>query len=598
MLLWLINNTIGRLVARPVRRQIAALESATHRPREVQEELLKRILAYHADTDFGRKHRFRDIRASADFQRHLPVAGYDYFEPYITQVRQGRFDALLADKTIHMFALTSGTTADRKFIPVTPQYLDDYKRGWNIWGLSSYDDHPKTKLRPIVQMSGDWDEFRTEAGIPCGTVTGLTAKMQKKVVRWVYCVPACCGKIKNATAKYYTALRLSLPRKVGMIIAANPSTLINMARLGDHEKESLLRDLRDGTLDPRFEVPAEVHAALHHRLSKKHPQRVRELEEIIRRTGRLFPRDYWPETCLLGNWTGGSMGAYLRQYPRYYGQAPVRDIGLIASEGRMTIPLADGTSSGLLDITSHYFEFLPEEELESPQPTVVAAHEVQEGQSYYILPTTKYGLYRYQIYDLVRVTGFHNETPLVEFLNKGSYVANITGEKLSEHHVTYGMAQVLHELDLCLGAYSVAPCWDDELPYYGLFIERGELPSAEHGLQLAESLDQRLMKLNVEYASKRDTLRLGPIRLELLKPGTWQDWDRKRLARTGGTLEQYKHPCLISDPAFRDSLPVEEELCADVAAGQTHWSGHPAHGQPAGSGPTEPRYREAPKGSR
>ena len=57
------------------------------------------------------------------------------------------------------------------------------------------------------------------------------------------------------------------------------------------------------------------------------------------------------------------MGAYLRQYPRYFGDLPVRDVGLIASEGRMTIPLADGTPAGVLDVTSHYFEFIPEEEM-------------------------------------------------------------------------------------------------------------------------------------------------------------------------------------------------------------------------------------------
>ncbi len=211
-------------------------------------------------------------------------------------------------------------------------------------------------------------------------------------------------------------------------------------------------------------------------------------------------------------------------------------------------------------MTSHYFEFLPEDEVNSPNPTVLAAHEVQEGQSYYILPTTAYGLYRYHIYDLVRVTGFYNRTPLVEFLNKGAYVANITGEKLSEHHVTHGMAQVLHDLDLCLSTYSVAPCWDDEQPYYGLFLERDDLPSLEAGVRLVEALDQRLMKLNVEYADKRESLRLGAVRLALLPHGAWQDWDRTRLARTGGTLEQYKHPCLISDPKFRESIRVEEEL--------------------------------------
>ena len=59
-----------------------------------------------------------------------------------------------------MFALTSGTTATRKFIPVTDQYLADYKRGWNIWGLKVFRDHPEVTLRPIVQMSGDWRRVR------------------------------------------------------------------------------------------------------------------------------------------------------------------------------------------------------------------------------------------------------------------------------------------------------------------------------------------------------------------------------------------------------------------------------------------------------
>ena len=163
-----------------------------------------------------------------------------------------------------MFALTSGTTATRKFIPVTPQYLADYQRGWNIWGLQGLSrSSRRSKLRPIVQLSGDWHEFRTEAGIPCGSVTGLTATMQKRIIRWLYCVPACVGRIKDPAAKYYVALRLSLPRDVGMIIAANPSTLVNLARAGDQEKEALIRDLHDGTLStPRSTFPPTIRAAL------------------------------------------------------------------------------------------------------------------------------------------------------------------------------------------------------------------------------------------------------------------------------------------------------------------------------------------------
>src|SRR5438874_1338803 len=501
MLSRFLLKLVGKVVRRPVLRHLAAFEAATHRPRETQEGRLRRILSFQTDTDFGREHGFASIRDVVDFRRQLPVAGYEYFEPYIARVRRGELRALLADPCVHMFALTSGTTAARKFIPVTPQYLADYRRGWNIWGMRLFRyDHPELKLRPIVQISSDWDEFRTEAGIPCGSVTGLTAEMQNRIIRWLYCVPGSISKIKDPIAKYYVVLRLSLPRPVGMVVAANPSTLVNLARAGDQHKESLIRDLHDGTLSERIDVPGEIRAVLARQLGRKHPKRARELEEIVRRTGTLYPRDFWPQNCILGNWTGGSVAAYLRHFPRYFGETPIRDVGLIASEGRMTIPVADHTPSGVLDVTSHYFEFIPESEANRPAPVTLAAHEVKEGEKYYILPTTAFGLYRYHIHDLVRVTGFYNQTPLVEFLSKGAHFANITGEKLSEYHVTQSMEEVLPGLNLTLTSYILAPCWDDATPYYGLFVERGDFMNVHQGQDLAAWLDRRLATHNVEYA--------------------------------------------------------------------------------------------------
>jgi hypothetical protein len=556
---WL-RNVIVKLIAWPVRRRLAAFELMTHSPEIVQEELLRRILAHQAATAFGADHKFADVRSLADFRKVVPVKGYDYVEPYMQRVLKGETSALLADQKIHMFAMTSGTTATRKFIPVTDHYLADYKRGWNLWGLKAYRDHPEVRLRPIVQMSGDWQEFFTETGIPCGAVTGLTAQMQMWIIRRIYCVPAIVGKVKDPAAKYYLALRLSIPRKAGMIIAANPSTLVSLARAGDADKEALIRDIHDGTLSDRFDIPAEVRAGVQRKIAKRHRDRARMLEDIVRRTGTLYPKDYWPQDCIIGNWMGGSVGAYLRHFPKYFGATPVRDVGLIASEGRMTIPMADGTPSGVLDISSHVFEFIPEEEGDSKNPTVLAPHELQEGRTYYILLTTAYGLYRYNIFDVVRCTGFFNKTPLVEFLSKGAHFANITGEKVSEHQVTAAMAQVLRDMDLNLTAYSVAPCWDDELPYYGLFIERSDLKSRDQGVHLTQALEQRLAGINIEYASKRESQRLGPMRLFLLPTHAWQQWDRQRLARSGGALDQYKHPCLIPDPKFRETLTIEEEI--------------------------------------
>jgi len=560
MFWWLVRKVLGRIAVRQARRWAAAFEEATHHPRQVQDALLARILEKQRDTRFGREHRFHEIRDLASFRRHLHIRRYEDFEPYIAAMRKGDLNALVSDSAIHMFALTSGTTATRKYIPVTPQYLHDYRRGFTIWGIRVFDDHKNALMRPILQLVSDWDEFRTEANIPCGSVSGLTAQMQKRVVRWMYCMPAITGKIKDMQAKLYTALRLSLPRNLGMLTTANPSTLVSLARMMDAEKERLIRDIHDGTLSAHVDVPDVVREGLRRKLAKRDPKRARELEDIVRRTGGLTPKHVWPELSMLGNWTGGSVGAYLRHYPRYFGDTPVRDLGLLASEGRMSIPLADGIPGGVLDITSHFFEFVPQQEIDSPHPTVLRADEVEPDQNYFLLCTTSYGLYRYNIYDLVRVSGFHNATPIIEFLNKGSHFSNLTGEKLSEFQVAQAAQWALRDANQVVSVYTVAPCWSDEVPYYGLFVERGDLGDPENARELAGRIDRHLRSLNMEYDAKRASNRLGPMRALLLAPGALQQWDRQRLSRTGGTGEQYKHPCLFPDPQFRDQLPVEQEL--------------------------------------
>lgn len=544
----------GKVVGFPSRVRLWTFNSACRRPREVQESLLQRILAEQADTGFGRDHHFRDIRTIADFRRHLPVAPYDYFEPYLARVRSGEINALLSDERVLMFALTSGTTSARKTIPITPRYLSDFRRGWNRWGLRALLDHQRISCAPILQLAGDPEEFRTEAGIPCGSLSGLTVQVQKPIIRFLYCLPAAVGAIKDTYAKYYVALRLSIGRPVGMIASANPSTLAALARVLNEEKESLLRDLSDGTLNSRINVPDSIRSALTPRL-KKYARRSRRFDAIAAKTGELWPKDVWSaDRLLLGTWTGGSVGPYLGQLEQAYGKTYVRDLGLVASEGRMTIPLSDGTAAGVLDVTTHYFEFIPEAEGDSPNPTVLGAHEIEEGKHYYILLTTAAGLYRYHIHDLVRVAGFHRRTPLLEFLGKGNHFASLTGEKLSEYQVTQSLADVCHRLNLRLPTYTLAPIWDEVQPHYGLFIERGAWEE-EAAVRVAAALDGALGHANDEYRGKRSSSRLGSVQICWLPPGAWATWDRERLARSGGPPEQYKHPCLIGDLQFHDSMP-------------------------------------------
>ena len=538
----------ARLAVVPLRRKLHRFLTSCDDPQAVQADLLQRILARQAPTVFGRDHGFADIRSLDDYRRQVPVAPYERLAPYIERVKAGETDALIADDRVLLFALTSGTTAARKFIPVTERYLRDYSRSWTYWGIRAYQDHRSRVLglRPIVQMVGDPDEFRTEAGIPCGNLSGFTAMAQRRIARRQYAIPPICGKLTDPLAKYYLALRLSLGTPVAMFLSANPSTLVTLGRTLDAHKEMLLRDLHDGTLDASLDVPTDIRMALAPRL-KARPEAARILSAISEKTGMLRPMDAWnPDSILIGTWTGGSMGPYLKQVPQFFGDAPIRDLGLLASEGRFTIPFANGTASGVLDIASHFYEFIPEAEIDSPNPVVLGAHELQLGDSYFLIPTTAAGLYRYHISDLVRVTGFLGHTPMVEFLGKGNRFANLTGEKLSEHHVTQAMAK----LGWAVGAYTVAPIWNETQPHYAILIEATDAPDAAR----LHALDAALAEVNIEYAAKRQSGRLGPIRAALLPAGAWQKWDRERLAKSGGSAEQYKRPCLQGDVRFAEGM--------------------------------------------
>ena len=298
--------------------------------------------------------------------------------------------------------------------------------------------------------------------------------MQNRFVRTKYCMPAVASRIKDVESKYYVGLRFSIYRDLGTIIAANPSTILAMARLGDREKEVLIRDLADGTIDARWEIPPEIRRQLQSKTRRRHRSGRARLEAIVSESGRLLPKDYWPNLQFLSNWMGGTMRAYLRGYPEFFGETPVRDVGLIASEGRMTIPIEDGTAAGVLDVRHHYFEFIPEEQGDLAQPETVEATDLIEGRNYFIVLTTAGGLYRYNISDLVRCVGYHGRAPLIEFLNKGAHYSSLTGEKLSEHQVIAAVEAAQRALGVHVRSYLLTPTWDDP-PYYSLLIEESDL---------------------------------------------------------------------------------------------------------------------------
>lgn len=551
----------GYFIRQRMRGRVRSFMQSVDDAQATQTATLQRIMLLNEESDYSRKLGLTRSTTVADFRRRVGISDFETVRAEVERLKSGDSKSLLGRKnSLLMFALSSGTTGDSKYIPITTEFLKDYRRGWNMWGISAFDAHPALHKLDIVQLSSDYDLFQTPAGIPCGNISGLVSKMQSPVVRSMYSVPYSVSKIKDSESKLYTALRLAVENPyVGLLMTANPSTLVNLAKLADREKEELIRDIADGTLSKKMSISDESRAALHRRVRRPNRARARELEQLVTRSGgQLLPRDFWPRLTLAAVWTGGSASAYLDTMRKFYGEVAVRDHGLSASEGRMTIPFADGSSVGLLDIGSHFFEFIPEDELDSPQPTVLEAHELAEGRNYYILLTTVSGLYRYNIRDVVKCCGFQGTTPLLEFLHKGASISNVTGEKLTESQVVSAVRQATRNVAVELDYYTLSPVWGDP-PRYRLHVEDPRGAYQSHLARLAGSVDEVLQQVNCEYLDKRTSGRLAPLECLTLPGGTWQRFIRHRQSRPGGSVEQYKHPCLVP------TLQFSEMLCRDFA---------------------------------
>ncbi len=559
----MISKLIGFWVSKATARRLKQFNKKLDRCREVQTELLKRILSVNAASEFGREHGFDKISNYSDFVKSVPLSNYSYVEPYIEKCKRGQTDALFGGgQEILMFALTSGTTSAAKFIPVTKKFLESYRRGWDIWGIKAISDHSDSYLRKILQVTSSANEQVTESGIPCGAISGMLAQNQRYIVRKYYVTPYEVAEIENAADKYYTIMRLAIIEDVAFISTANPSTALTLAQTAEREAERLIRDVHDGTLDEGVSIPRALRAKLRGRLPKR-PGRAGQLEEILQEKGRLLPRDFW-DLSFLANWTGGTLGMYMPRLLEYYGAVPIRDIGLLASEGRMSIPLEDNTAAGVLDITSNFYEFVLQEEMDSitdvdsrkiigDDGTPLQSCQIEKGKCYYIFLTNWAGLYRYNIGDLVRVVDFVKETPVVEFLSKGAHSSSITGEKLTERQVVEAVHRASDDLAIRIDTFVMMPQWDDP-PRYRFYFEMAAAAALPQGdlRHLAGLIDRRLQMSNIEYDAKQESGRLGKLDIRQVPSGFLTKRDERLLQAKGGRREQFKHRYLYNEPTELD----------------------------------------------
>ncbi len=494
-----------------------------HDPMRVQRALLRRILRENRDTVFGRRHAFAAITGYESFAERVPVGDYEALRPYVDlEIERGE-RALTAEAPL-LFARTSGTTGRPKDIPLTPAHLCALRRNHETAVAFQHRSCPEGFAGSILAIVSPAHEGVLGNGKPYGSASGIVARHTPRAVREQFVVPSPVMTVTDSRVKYLLILRLAIARRdMTYIGTANPTTLLMLIALYRRHRAVLQDDLRRGTFFLAEQLPAEVLAAVRTRLSAS-PERAAELARLAD-----APRiaDLWPDLRLVVTWTCASAGIAadaLRQ--ELAPHTRILELGYIASELRGTITLGRCPGSGLPTLDTHFFEFVERERWDRGAPEFLTLDRIQKGMDYYLIVTTPSGLYRYFTNDLVRVSGFLHNTPLLRFLQKGKGVTNITGEKLSEAQVLEALRAALAETGRT--ARFVMMLADEEARCYRLYVETdpGPRPQAP---RLAAMVDAGLAGLNVEYRAKRESERLAAI------VARWLD------AETG---EAYKQHCV------------------------------------------------------
>lgn len=547
---------ITSLVLKLIEPRLRAFERSTRDPVKTQEKVLFEYLRRNKDTEYGRKYGFAAIRSVKDYQRLVPLIDYEAIRPLVMRMAKGEQKILTRDRPT-FFGTTSGTTNLPKFIPTT-RFSEKKKADLlHIWSAYIARAHPDVIKGKVLAIISPEVEGTTESGVRHGAETGHGYRSLPGPVRKLYALPPEVFDIEDYDARYYAILRVGMAQDVTDVATLNPNTIVLLCQKIGKWKRAIIDDIRAGTLSREFPVPGAARKAIEKTL-RPDPGRADELERILAGKGSLLPKDFWPNMKIIECWKGGMMKLYLRELDHYFGDIPKRDMGCLSTEARSSIPMGDEGASGALAIMTNFYEFIPRDEIDSPEARALLCTEVEPGREYYIIVTTPGGLYRYNIDDIVRVTGWYNRTPTIEFVQKGHSSTSIAGEKLYESQVNDSVGAALAKTGIVIEFFCAVA--EIDAKRYAFLVEfSGSDPSGAQKREFFASVDRELSKRNMEYEWLRKSGLLKPPVLIVIRRGDFEKYRAMRVAQ-GAHDGQFKAPELTADPAFRKHFTAVETL--------------------------------------
>ncbi|MGD9128715.1 MAG: GH3 auxin-responsive promoter family protein [Planctomycetia bacterium] len=504
------------------------LDEKSRDVKAAQHSILKDILEFAKDTVYGRLHEFGAIDSAGAFAGSVPINTYEDLRSYVDRHAAGEANVLFPGKPM-FYATTSGTTDKPKLIPITRKYHDECYNGLTkLWFYAMFKQNPNFLDGRDISMVGKAVEGRTEDGTPYGSFSGHMNAYMPEFVKRFRVIPFQVHDIDDYHSKYYALMRIAMGVPIRWIVAANPSTLVELHRFAVAHFDEIVADIRRGTLKADLNISPAIRTAIENRLTPN-PKRADALSALQREHAKLLPKHYWPGLSLINTWKCGNSGLYLKQTEGFYPEHTViREFGYIATEARAGIVLDNDDDASVLAAHLLFFEFIKASDIGSANPRVYLAHELEVGEAYGILVTTPSGLYRYDMNDIIKMEGFYNEFPKIKFVQKGRGVVNLTGEKLSEAQYIAAVDHIQTVLGLKI-PFHVA-FGDIETSRYHVFVE-AESDSARLNLDaISKELDDALARLNMEYTAKRRSNRIKPPAVHPLPSNAYQRYKQQALA--------------------------------------------------------------------
>lgn len=474
-----------------------ALDKYQTQAEQLQMQVLHRLVNKAKDTEWGRNHGFASVSSYEDFAKTSDINTYEELKLAIDRMRQGESDILWPGK-VRWYAKSSGTTNDKsKFIPVSKDGLKDthYAGGRDAvtWYLRN---NPQSRI------------FDGKALILGGS------------------------HVPNYNTKN------SLVGDLSAILIENINPLVNLVRV-PKKSIALLSD---------FEVKRNLIAqeAIKQNitnLSGVPSWMLSVMTRVLEITGKDNLVDVWPNLEMFFH-GGVAFTPYREQYKRLIPSDQMHYMETYnASEGFFGVQ-DDPTNPSMSLMVDYgvFFEFIPMDEIENPNPKVVPLWGVETGKNYAVVISTSSGLWRYMIGDTVRFTS----TNPYKFLITGrtKFFINAFGEELIVDNAEVGLAEACKQTGAEVLEYTAAPVFMDTEGKcrHQWLIEFSRMPNDL--VAFSQILDKTLQQVNSDYEAKRyKDITLQTLEIVVARQGLFHDW----LASKGKLGGQHKVPRLSNN---------------------------------------------------